>query len=280
MGIGVDRERSAARIEREIETLSGPEFTTSSEAIRRYAYTPEYRRTLDHFGAALSELGFTSTRTPSARSSRATGRPASRRSASARTATRTGTAAATTARWASSPRSRSAGSAPSTASTCRCSSISFLEEEGSGFGQMLLGSRIMLQRVTEEDLRERFRAIDDGRSFWEHAEAAGLRARALARVDPRPRRPDRLDRDAHRAGARAPGHGQADRRSSTRSPATSTPTSSSHGRGDHAGATPMGLRLDPTTVLAETVLELERLATRGRAAARSARSARSSSTRA
>ena len=33
------------------------------------------------------------------------------------------------------------------------------------------------------------------------------------------------------------------------------------GRGDHAGATPMGLRLDPTTVLAETVLELERLAT-------------------
>ena len=33
------------------------------------------------------------------------------------------------------------------------------------------------------------------------------------------------------------------------------------GRGDHAGATPMDLRLDPTTVLAETVLELERLAT-------------------
>ena len=51
--------------------------------------------------------------------------------------------------------------------------ISFLEEEGSGFGQMLLGSRIMLQRVTEEELRERFRAIDDGRSFWEHAEEAG-----------------------------------------------------------------------------------------------------------
>src|SRR5213079_3115949 len=51
--------------------------------------------------------------------------------------------------------------------------ISFLEEEGSGFGQMLLGSRIVAQRVTEEDLNERFRAIDDGRSFWEHAEQAG-----------------------------------------------------------------------------------------------------------
>ena len=51
--------------------------------------------------------------------------------------------------------------------------ISFLEEEGSGFGQMLLGSRIVAQRVEEEDLRERFRAIDDGRSFWEHAAEAG-----------------------------------------------------------------------------------------------------------
>ena len=60
--------------------------------------------------------------------------------------------------------------------------ISFLEEEGSGYGQMLLGSRIMLQRVKEDDLRERFRAIDDGRSFWEHARGRGVRARAVARV--------------------------------------------------------------------------------------------------
>jgi hydantoinase/carbamoylase family amidase len=33
-----------------------------------------------------------------------------------------------------------------------------------------------------------------------------------------------------------------------------------HGRGDHAGATPMDLRLDPTLPLAETIVELERLA--------------------
>ena len=38
---------------------------------------------------------------------------------------------------------------------------------------MLLGSRIMLQRVTEEELRESFRAIDDARSFWQHAQEAG-----------------------------------------------------------------------------------------------------------
>jgi hydantoinase/carbamoylase family amidase len=33
-----------------------------------------------------------------------------------------------------------------------------------------------------------------------------------------------------------------------------------HGRGDHAGATPMDFRLDPTLPMAETIIELERLA--------------------
>src|SRR5690348_4350506 len=54
----VDRERRAARIERDIETLAGPQYTRSDEAIRRYAYTSEYRATLDYFTAALRELGF------------------------------------------------------------------------------------------------------------------------------------------------------------------------------------------------------------------------------
>ena len=42
-------------------------------------------------------------------------------------------------------------------------------------------------------------------------EGGRLRARALARLRARARRPDRLDRDAHRAGARAAGHRQPDR---------------------------------------------------------------------
>src|SRR5437879_11532410 len=54
----IDRERSAARIERDIETLAGPEYTLSDEAIRRYAYTPVYRATLDYFSDALRGLGF------------------------------------------------------------------------------------------------------------------------------------------------------------------------------------------------------------------------------
>src|SRR5688572_33007302 len=173
MGTGVDRERSAARIEREIETLSGPEFTTSSEAIRRYAYTPEYRRTLDHFGTALRELGFTVDEDPVGTlvaRNRPPGEPAfgigSHCDSNRNGGRYDGTMGVVTA-----------------LEVCRLNDelglglplrlISFLEEEGSGFGQMLLGSRIIAQRVTDEELRDEFRAIDDRRSFWEHAEEAG-----------------------------------------------------------------------------------------------------------
>jgi len=260
MGTTIDRERSAARIEREIETLSGPEFTTSSEAIRRYAYTPEYRRTLDHFGAALRELGFTVDEDPVGTlvaRNRPPGEPAfgigSHCDSNRNGGRYDGTMGVVTA-----------------LEVCRLSAehdldlplqlVSFLEEEGSGFGQMLLGSRIMLQRVTEEDLRERFLAIDDGRSFWEHAEAAGYepaRWRESIRVldgltgwiEMHIEQARVLQDSGKRIGIvdAIAGYVHADVFVS--------------GRGDHAGATPMGLRLDPTTVLAETVLELERLAT-------------------
>src|SRR5688572_4375576 len=56
--IAIGRESSAARIERDIETLSGPDYTSSPDAIRRYAYTREYRNTLDYFTAELEAIGF------------------------------------------------------------------------------------------------------------------------------------------------------------------------------------------------------------------------------
>jgi hydantoinase/carbamoylase family amidase len=137
--------------------------------------------------------------------------------------------------------------------------ISFLEEEGSGFGQMLLGSRIMLQRVTEDDLRDRFRAVDDGRSFWEHAEAAGYEPARwresiqvlddlVGWIEMHIEQARMLQDTGNRIGIvhTIAGYVHAD--------------VVVDGRGDHAGATPMDLRLDPTTVLAEAVLELERLA--------------------
>jgi hydantoinase/carbamoylase family amidase len=137
--------------------------------------------------------------------------------------------------------------------------ISFLEEEGSGFGQMLLGSRIMLQRVTEEELRESFRAIDDGRSFWEHAEEAGhepVRWRECGDVldgltgwiEMHIEQARVLQDTGNRIGivTAIAGYVHAD--------------VVVHGRGDHAGATPMDFRLDPTLPMAETIIELERLA--------------------
>jgi hydantoinase/carbamoylase family amidase len=137
--------------------------------------------------------------------------------------------------------------------------ISFLEEEGSGFGQMLLGSRIVAQRVTEEELKESFRAIDDGRSFWEHAQDAGYepeRWRECSRIlddltgwiEMHIEQARVLQDTGNRIGIvhAIAGYVHAD--------------VTVDGRGDHAGATPMDLRLDPTLPLAETVVELERLA--------------------
>ena len=258
--VQIDRTRSAARIEREIETLSGAAFTTSREAIRRYAFTPEYRRTLDHFTTALEELGFTVTADPVGTlvaRNRPPGEPAfgigSHCDSNRNGGRYDGTMGVVTA-----------------LEVCRLAEehglglplqlISFVEEEGSGFGQMLLGSRIMLQRVSEHDLRERFLALDDGRSFWEHAESAGYepsRWRESIRVldgltgwiEMHIEQARVLQDTGKRIGVvnAIAGYVHSDVRV--------------HGRGDHAGATPMGMRLDPTTVLAETVLELERLAT-------------------
>jgi allantoate deiminase len=255
----VDRERSAERIGRDVETLAGPQYTLSGEAIRRYAYTPVYRHTLDYFAEALRALGFTVAEDPVGTlvaRNRPPGEPAfgigSHCDSNRNGGRYDGTLGVATA-----------------LEVCRLNDelglglplqlISFLEEEGSGFGQMLLGSRIMLQRVTEEELRESFRAIDDGRSFWEHAREAGYapeRWRESIQVldgltgwiELHIEQARVLQDTGNRIGVvdAIAGYVHGD--------------VTVEGRGDHAGATPMNLRLDPTTVLAESVLELERLA--------------------
>jgi len=255
----VDRARSADRIAAEIDTLSGPDFTLSDEAIRRYAYTEPYRRTLDHFTAALEALGFEVYEDPVGTlvaRNRPAGEPVfgigSHCDSNRNGGRYDGTMGVVTA-----------------LEVCRLNEehgldlplqlVSFLEEEGSGFGQMLLGSRIMLERVTEEELRETFRAIDDGRSFWEHAEDAGYepaRWRECGRVlddltgwiEMHIEQARVLQDTGNRIGIvnAIAGYVHADVRI--------------RGRGDHAGATPMDFRLDPTLPLAETIVELERLA--------------------
>jgi hydantoinase/carbamoylase family amidase len=255
----IERTRSAERIERDIETLAGPDYTLSDEAIRRYAYTDVYRRTLDYFTRELEALGFDVYEDP-------VGTLVARNRPRGEQAFGVGSHCDS---------NRNGGKYDGTMGVvtalevCRLNEelglglplqlISFLEEEGSGFGQMLLGSRIVAQRVSEAELKETFRALDDGRSFWEHAQAAGYepeRWRECSQVlddltgwiEMHIEQARVLQDTGNRIGIvnAIAGYVHAD--------------VVVHGRGDHAGATPMDLRLDPTLPLAESIAELERLA--------------------
>ena len=136
--------------------------------------------------------------------------------------------------------------------------ISFLEEEGSGFGQMLLGSRIMLQRVTEEELKTTILA-PDGTSFWDSAKAAGYEPErwqeSISEIDGLTgwievhiEQGRVLQDTGNRIGIvhALPGYVHGDFHFT--------------GRADHAGATPMDFRVDAAIPAAETILEVERLA--------------------
>jgi allantoate deiminase len=255
----IDRARSAERIERDIETLAGSEYTRSEEAIRRYAYTPEYRATLDYFVRELEAIGFEISYDP-------VGTLVARNRPPGEKVFGVGSHCDS---------NRNGGKYDGTMGVvtalevCRLNAelgldlplqlISFLEEEGSGFGQMLLGSRITAQRVTEEELREQFRAIDDGRSFWEHAEGAGYEPSRwreslqildglMGWVELHIEQARVLQDTGNRIGivTAIAGYIHAD--------------VLLEGRADHAGATPMDFRLDVAPTAARIVLEVERLA--------------------
>ena len=257
--MAIDLARSAERIDLDIETLAGSEYTLSDEAIRRYAYTPVYRNTLDYFTTQLRDIGFEVYEDP-------VGTLVARNRPRGEQAFGIGSHCDS---------NRNGGKYDGTMGVvtalevCRLNVelgyglplqlISFLEEEGSGFGQMLLGSRIMLQRVTEDELRESFRATDDGRSFWEHAEEAGYEPARWQEcihvlddlsgwIEMHIEQARVLQDTGSRIGivTAIAGYVHAD--------------VVVHGRGDHAGATPMDFRLDPTLPAAETIVELERLA--------------------
>jgi allantoate deiminase len=257
--VTIDRARSAERIDSDIETLGGPEYTRSEEAIRRYAYTPEYRATVDYFVRELETLGFEISYDP-------VGTLVARNRPRGEKVFGVGSHCDS---------NRNGGKYDGTMGVvtalevCRLNAelglelplqlISFLEEEGSGFGQMLLGSRITAQRVTEEDLREHFRAIDDGRPFWDHAVEAGYEPErwrdslgileSLAGwIELHIEQARVLQDTGNRIGvvSAIAGYVHAD--------------IWVDGRADHAGATPMDFRLDVAPTAAQIVLEVERLA--------------------
>jgi len=255
----IDRAKSTERLERDIETLAGPDYTRSDEAIQRYAYTPEYRNTLNYFKGELETLGFEVYEDP-------VGTLVARNRPKGEKVFGVGSHCDSNRNGGKYDGTMGVANA---LEVCRLNHdlglelplqlISFLEEEGSGFGQMLLGSRIIAQRVTEEELREKFLAIDDGRSFWEHAKEAGYEPERwqdsihilddlAGWIELHIEQARVLQDTGNRIGivGAIAGYVHAD--------------ITVHGRGDHAGATPMDFRQDAGLVAAECMLELERLA--------------------
>ena len=256
--ITIDRERSYQRIENDIETLGGPDFTETDEAIRRYAYTDVYENTLQYFTRELEAIGFTVWRDPVGTliaSNVPKGAPAfgigSHCDSNRNGGKYDGTLGVVTALEVCRLAQESGQHIP-------LRLISFLEEEGSGFGQMLLGSRIMLQRVTEEELKTTILA-PDGTSFWDSAKAAGFEPErwqeSISEIDGLTGwievhiEQGRVLQDTNnRIGVvhALPGYVHGDFHFT--------------GRADHAGATPMDFRVDAAIPAAETILEVERLA--------------------
>ena len=256
--ITIDRERSYQRIENDIETLGGPDFTETDEAIRRYAYTDVYENTLQYFTRELEAIGFTVWRDPVGTliaSNVPKGAPAfgigSHCDSNRNGGKYDGTLGVVTALEVCRLAQESGQHIP-------LRLISFLEEEGSGFGQMLLGSRIMLQRVTEEELKTTILA-PDGTSFWDSSKAAGYEPErwqeSISEIDGLTGwievhiEQGRVLQDTNnRIGVvhALPGYVHGDFHFT--------------GRADHAGATPMDFRVDAVIPAAETILEVERLA--------------------
>ena len=256
--MSIDLARSAERIENDIETLGGPNFTESDEAIRRYAYTDVYENTLQYFTRELEAIGFTVWRDPVGTliaSNVPKGAPAfgigSHCDSNRNGGKYDGTLGVVTALEVCRLAQESGQHIP-------LRLISFLEEEGSGFGQMLLGSRIMLQRVTEEELKTTILA-PDGTSFWDSSKAAGYEPErwqeSISEIDGLTGwievhiEQGRVLQDTNnRIGVvhALPGYVHGDFHFT--------------GRADHAGATPMDFRVDAVIPAAETILEVERLA--------------------
>ena len=253
-----DLAQSARRIAADVEELTGERYTLPGPGITRYAYTDAYAATLAYFRAAFESLDFEVWSDP----------------VGTLVASNVGPGERAFGMGSHCDSNRNGGAwdgtlgVVSALEACRVAResgldlplrvIAFLEEEASGFGQMLLGSRIVLGTVTDEELAS-YRD-EHGVPFLEAAALAGYRP------DERARAGEVLDglvgwielhieqgRVLQDTGGRLgvvdaiAGYVHADL--------------AIEGRADHAGATPMGYRSDAGITAAETVVELERIVT-------------------
>jgi hydantoinase/carbamoylase family amidase len=259
MTLDAARARSAARIDADVQTLAAIPFSQYDDRVCRYAYTEPFRRTIQYFADAWRDLGFEVTEDPVGNfvaRNRPPGQPVFGIGSHCDSNRNGG-------RW------DGVLGVATALEVCRMNdelglalplqAISFLEEEGSGFGQLLLGSRIVGGWLEEVDLRERILAIDDQRPFWEHALEAGYepqRWQECAKI---------LDDLTHWIELHIE-QGRLLQDADRRFGVVHTIAGyvhgdiTIHGRSDHAGATPMSIRKDSTIVAGMTVVELERLA--------------------
>lgn len=250
---------SRARIAADIEALCGPDYTLSAVGITRHAYTEAYRNTLAYFERAFGELGF-AVRYDPVGTLVASNRPPG--------AAVYGLGSHCDANRNGGPYDGTLG-VVAALEVCRLARdrgldlplrvISFLEEEGSGFGQSLLGSRIMLGAVGRAELE---RLVDEaGTGFFEAATAAGFQPE---RFSESPRELDGMlawmelhieqgrsledagDQLGVVTGIAGYIHGDV----------------TVEGRADHAGGTAMALHCDPLVTAAEVIVELDALARR------------------
>jgi len=249
---------SATRITRDIEILAGPDYTTSNEAIRRYAYTDAYKRAVSYFENSLTDLGFEVAYDPVGNfvaRNRPAGEPVfgigSHCDSNRNGGRYDGTLGVVSA-----------------LELCRINAeenlrlplqlISWLEEEGSAYGEMLLGSRIATGRVTDADLAA-MRSVDNGVPFMEEAQAAGFEPE-------RWRESKEILNDLLGWIEIHIEQGRVLQDAKIQIGLVTAITGVIHadlviaGRADHAGATPMTGRVDAGAVAAETILSVERLA--------------------
>jgi allantoate deiminase len=256
--LAIDVAGSAARIAADVARLSHPPFTEIEGVIRRWAFTPSYAATDGWVRQRLLSLGYV----------------VEHDAAGSLIGRNTEAGAPAFGLGSHIDSNRIGGPWDGTLGVVCALEIArlnaeldlglplrifaFAEEEGSGFGEVLLGSRVMTGACTESDLRERVRDAE-GRSFAEAAEAAGFGPLDLAA--------SRRHLDGLRAWVEI--HIEQARQLETAVAPLGNVTVIAgciqgdlvfSGRADHAGATPMELRRDAFAAAAEVAVALERRA--------------------
>lgn len=250
--------RSSTR-EREIELLSAPPFSRDPDAVTRYAFSEPYMRTLGHVSSRLEDLGFVVGLDP-------VGNLVARNCPAGVRAIGLGSHCDSVRRGGAYD---GVLGVLAVIEVAICNEqhglalplqlISFVEEEASRFGQMLLGSRVASGQIGASALLDEVRAIDDGRSFHEHARAVGLD----------PQRADECGDTLRDLWAWLELHieqGRVLEDAQDQIGVVYAIAGYVHadieiiGHADHAGATPMELRRDAAVLAAECVLVVEQLA--------------------